>query len=130
MNEFLPILQQIFEIAIIPILAILTRYLVSYIKVKKNELEKSISDGTLVNYIDMLSDTITDCVIATNQTYVESLKNKNAFDAKAQEEAFLMTFNAVRGILSEDAVSYLTTAVGDLDLYITKVIEAKVNENK
>jgi len=36
----------------------------------------------------MLDDTITKCVIATNQTYVDSLKDKNAFDKAAQEEAF------------------------------------------
>ena len=75
-------------------------------------------------YIDLLQDTIVRCVIATNQTYVENLKNKNAFDKEAQEEAFKMTYDAVMVILTDDAKDYLNNAVGDLQLYVTKLIEA------
>jgi hypothetical protein len=72
----------------------------------------------------LLQDTIVRCVIATNQTYVENLKNKNAFDKEAQEEAFKMTYDAVMVILTDDAKDYLNNAVGDLQLYVTKLIEA------
>ena len=80
--------------------------------------------------MDMLTQTITDCVIATNQTYVESLKAQGKFDAEAQKKAFELTSNAVLSILSQDAQEYLTSAVGDLNAYITKKIEAEVNANK
>ena len=80
--------------------------------------------------MEMLSETITNCVIATNQTYVEALKNKNAFDAAAQKEAFDMTYKAVMNIISQDAMDFLNEAVGDLDEYIRKTIEAQVNFNK
>ena len=40
-----------------------------------NELSKK--------YIQMLSETITKCVIATNQTYVETLKKQGKFDVEA-----------------------------------------------
>ena len=80
--------------------------------------------------MQLLGDTITNCVIATNQTYVEALKNKNAFDAAAQREAFNRTYNAVMDILSVDAINFLNNAVGDLDAYIKKTIEAQVNMNK
>ena len=33
--------------------------------------------------MNMLKKTISDCVIATNQTYVESLKTQGKFDANA-----------------------------------------------
>jgi hypothetical protein len=36
----------------------------------------------------MATDTITNCVIATNQTYVNSLKEQGKFDEAAQKEAF------------------------------------------
>ena len=36
----------------------------------------------------MLSQTITDCVLATNQTYVDTLKAQGSFDAEAQKIAF------------------------------------------
>jgi hypothetical protein len=77
-----------------------------------------------------LSDTIISCVIATNQTYVNALKDKNMFDAAAQKEAFTRTYDAVMSILSIDAVKFLNGAVGDLDAYIRKTIEAQVNLNK
>ena len=80
--------------------------------------------------MEMLRDTVIDCVIATNQTYVEALKNQNAFDKEAQRKAFEMSYNAVLDILADDAKEYLETAVGDLEIYITKLIEAQVNINK
>ena len=84
----------------------------------------------MVKYVDMLNRTITECVIATNQTYVETLKQQGKFDAEAQKIAFQMTSKAVLDILSEDAKEYLSAAVGDLNIYITNKIEAEVNLNK
>ena len=78
----------------------------------------------------MLDKTITECVIATNQTYVETLKKEGKFDAEAQKKAFEETKNAVLTILSEDAKKYLSNAIGDLQVYMTKKIEAEVKLNK
>ena len=78
----------------------------------------------------MLSQTITDCVIATNQTYVDSLKKQNIFDHEAQKEAFNRTYQSVMSILSEEAKKYLTEAYGDLSAYITAKIESEVNSTK
>lgn len=128
--DWMNLLQQIFEVCIIPLLGILTTYFIVFIKNKSNEL-KEVTDNELYRkYIDLLQDTIVRCVIATNQTYVENLKNKNAFDKEAQEEAFKMTYDAVMVILTNDAKDYLNNAVGDLQLYVTKLIEAQVNMSK
>lgn len=122
--DWMNLLQQIFEVCIIPLLGILTTYFIVFIKNKSNEL-KEVTDNELYRkYIDLLQDTIVRCVVATNQTYVENLKNKNAFDKEAQEEAFKMTYEAVMVILTDDAKEYLNNAVGDLQLYVTKLIEA------
>lgn len=122
--DWMNLLQQIFEVCIIPLLGILTTYFIVFIKNKSNEL-KEVTDNELYRkYIDLLQDTIVRCVVATNQTYVENLKNKNAFDKEAQEEAFKMTYDAVMVILTDDAKEYLNNAVGDLQLYVTKLIEA------
>ena len=84
----------------------------------------------LNKYISMLSNTVIDCVVATNQTYVEALKQKGEFNAEAQQYAFNMTYEAVLAVLSEDAKEYLTSIYGDLSVYITNMIEAEVNRNK
>ena len=81
-------------------------------------------------YIALLTDTITKCVIATNQTYVDSLKNKDAFDKAAQKEAFQKTLDAVLAILSDDIKIYINNTFGDVEAYITTQIEAAVNQNK
>ena len=123
-------LNEIFEICIIPLLGVLTAYLVKFINAKSAELASSRQSELERKYITMLNDTITDCVIATTQTYVDSLKKQGAFDADAQKMAFTMTYTSVMNLLTEEATEYLNEAVGDLNLYITQKIEAEVNLNK
>lgn len=128
--DWLNILQQIFELCIIPLLAIITRSLVIYISMKKDELKNKTDNELAKKYLDLLNDTIANCVIATNQTYVEALKKENAFTADAQKAAFEKTYQAVIATLSEEAQKYLPEVVGDLQTYITQKIEASVNQNK
>lgn len=128
--DWLNILQQIFELCIIPLLAIITRSLVIYISTKKDELKSKTDNELAKKYLELLNDTIANCVIATNQTYVEALKKGNAFTADAQKAAFEKTYQAVIATLSEEAQKYLPEVVGDLQTYITQKIEASVNQNK
>ena len=128
--EWMVLLQQIFEMCIIPLLGVLTLYIVQYIRTKTTELNNKNDNEMLSKYITMLSDTVIDCVIATNQTYVDSLKTQGKFDAEAQKIAFEMTYNAVIKVLNDDAKNYLTNIYGDLSTYITNMIEAEVNRNK
>jgi hypothetical protein len=120
------ILTQIFEVCIIPLLGILTVYLVTFINKKKDELVQKSENETLDKYLEMLADTIETCVIATNQTYVESLKNSGSFDVEAQKKAFEDTKTAVLNILGAEAIDYLNTALGDLNVYIEQKIESTV----
>jgi hypothetical protein len=64
-------------------LGVITTYIIAYIKAKTAELKTINSNEILVKYLDMLSTTVIECVIATNQTYVNSLKGQNAFDEEA-----------------------------------------------
>lgn len=120
----------IFQVCIIPLLGVLTTFFVKWVNSKSAEISNKIDDETLNKYLNMLTETINTCVLATNQTYVESLKQQGKFDAEAQKEAFNLTCSAVMDILSEDAKEYLTSAIGDLQIYITKKIEAEVHTNK
>ena len=124
------LITQIFEVCIIPLLGILTTFLVRYINAKMKTLVDTISYEKQKKYIEMLNNTITDCVIATTQTYVDTLKKQGKFDKEAQEQAFLMTFNAVSSLLTEESKKYLNEAIEDLDLYIKQKIESEVNINK
>lgn len=128
--EWMTLLYKIFELCVIPLLGVLTMYLVQFIKVKSKEITDKTDSELADKYIQMLTDTITTCVIATNQTYVESLKKQGKFDAEAQKEAFNLTYNAVMAVLTDEAKHYLVAIYGDLNAYITTRIEAEVNVSK
>lgn len=128
--DFVTLVPVLFQVVLIPLLAILTKYITTWIQIKINELTESKNDKTFTKYMTMLQDTVIDCVIATNQTYVEALKTQGKFDAEAQKVAFQKTYDAVMQILTEDAVTYLNEALGDLDAYVNTLIEAQVNMQK
>ena len=128
--EWLPLLYEILQVCIIPLLGVLTAYIVKFINAKSAEIQHNVDNDMADKHIAMVTDTISACVIATNQTYVEALKKNNAFTAEAQKEAFTLTYNAVMAVLTDDAKKYLTAIYGDLTAYITTKIEAEVNLNK
>ena len=135
--EWSILINEIFQVCLIPLLGVLTTYLVKYIQVKAEEIQLKNKEREdfehsekLNKYIAMLADTITQCVIATNQTYVESLKKEGKFDLEAQQIAFQKTLLAVQATLTAEAKQYLIEFYGDLDIYITSAIEAAVNANK
>lgn len=120
------LLYEIFEICLIPLLGIITTYIVKFVNAKTDEIAKDNDNELLNKYLYMLDKTITQCVIATNQTYVNELKEMNRFDVFAQKQAFAKTYNEVITILSSEAKVYLENVMGDLTHYITQKIEAEV----
>lgn len=120
----------IFELIIIPLAGILVGFLVKYLKIKSDDICAKIENDNLQKYLNMLMNTISQCVIATNQTYVEALKKEGKFDLEAQKIAFEKTKTSILQLLSDEAKVYLTTVIGDLDSYIDNIIEAEVNLNK
>jgi hypothetical protein len=117
------LIQQIFELCIVPLLAVLTGYIVTWIKAKTAEIEQN-------KYTDLISDTIIQCVIATNQTYVEALKKEGKFDAEAQEKAFEITKQAVLAVLTNQARDFIEMSYGDVEAWLNQQIEATINTYK
>lgn len=124
------VLKQIFELVVFPFLGIGTTYLIILINTKIKELKKQSDNDLEKKYLDMLNNTITDCVLATNQTYVNELKKQGKFDLDAQKIAFQKTYENVMALLTDEAKKYLTEALGDLQTYVNNKIEAEVLLNK
>lgn len=124
------LIAQIFELCVIPLLGILTTFVITWLNSKKEALKQQTSNQLEQKYLDMLDKTITDCVIAMNQTYVNSLKQQGKFDAEAQKKAFTEVYNKVLAILGDEAINYLNTSLGDLNEYINSKIEKEVSSNK
>jgi len=128
--DWAELLQQIFTVCLVPLLGVLTAYLVALIKKKTAEISEKTNNELLQKYTGILSQVISDCVVATKQTYVDELKDNRAFDAEAQKAALEKTYNAVIRTLSDDALSYLGGAFDDLESYIKDKIEAQVQYTK
>ena len=127
MAEFI---TELFTIVLIPLLGILTKYLVAWIQMKTEKVKAQTSNELARKYEDMISNTITQCVIATNQTYVEDLKRQGKFDAAAQKEALNKTLEAVKLMLSTEAQKYILQISGDINSYLMQLIESAVYTQK
>ena len=128
--DWTKILVQIFEICIIPLLGALCTFLIAFIRKKSKALQEKTNNELLDRLIAQTEEIVVTCIKATNQTYVESLKDKNAFDAEAQKTAFKKTYETVLGMLSEDAKKMIADNYGDVAQYITTLIESKIKQSK
>lgn len=128
--DWLNILNQVFEVCLVPLLGLATTALIFFVKQKMAEGKAKTNSEIADKYMSMFEATVIDCIKATNQTYVNALKDKNAFDSAAQKEALKLTKDAVIAILSEDAKQYLAHFVGDLDAMIQEKIEANIETVK
>ena len=128
--EINELLKTITQTVLIPLLIALVGYAVKWLNAKANDLKANTQNEYAQKYIDMLNDTITSAVIAVNQTYVDALKDQNAFTKEAQEEAFKRVYETVMLSLTEEADKYLSEIIGDLNAYITTKIEEQVKLNK
>ena len=128
--EWLDLLYDILKLCVIPMIGVLTAYAIKWLNAKEIETLNKVESTMGDKYIAMFFETVRDCVSATTQTYVDSLKKQGKFDAEAQKIAFQMSFDAVMNTLTEDAKEYLTSIYGDLTVYLTNKIEAEVKAQK
>ena len=124
------ILQQIFELIVYPLIGIASVFLIRFISAKIQELKLKTESETAKKYLDILDDAVANAVLATTQTYVDSLKAQGKFDEEAHKVAFGKTYDAVMQVLTTEAVECITTVVGDLDTYVTSKIESYVKLSK
>lgn len=80
--------------------------------------------------LDEVAAAAVNAVEAVNQTYVDALKEQNAFDEAAQKEAFDMAMDAAKASLSASAKQFVEDNIGDLTEYLTTLIEAQVRDQK
>lgn len=128
--NFTLLLEQLFNLVIFPVITLGGIYLIYLMNVKIKEIKQKTNNDVANKYLDMLDDTIANAVLATTQTYVETLKKAGKFDLDAQKEAFKKTYDAVMNVLTDEATKYITESVGDLETYVTNKIEAQVKVSK
>ena len=70
---------------------------------------------------------ITAAIRHTSQTYVDALKQQEEFAADRQQEALRRAITKAKLMLTEDAKVFLEMAYGDLEGYLTMLIEAEIH---
>lgn len=123
-------LQEIFFTCLIPLVGILCTYGIAYLHKKMSEIQKNIHNNLFTKYSNMLLSLVETCVIATNQTYVDSLKEQGAFGPEEHDIAYHKTFDAVKALMTEEMQKVLSEVYTDLDFYISQLIQEQVNNNK
>ena len=124
------IVDIIVKICLMVIAGVGTAHIVIWIRKNTEKIQENINYDIVNKYISMLKDIVINCVVSTNQTYVDALKDKNAFDAEAQSVAYGKTRNAVMNIISDEMLDVLGEAYNDVALLIDSLIESTVHDFK
>ena len=117
--------------SILTVVAVLLgSYVSRFLLVLSNSIRMQTGVQNDANMMQLITSVISQCVVATNQQFVDSLKKAGEFTVEAQNEAFESTKNAVLDLLSPDAIEYIETEYNDVDLFLDKKIEEEVYKNK
>ena len=127
MQEFL---RDLFIAVITAAVPVLTAYIVVLIRRVGDNAATNAESVTTKTYITEVTEAIAAAVSATNQTYVDSLKNAGRFDAASQREAAQKALEACLASISPATQSFIEAAYGDIREYLTTRIEAEVRKQK
>lgn len=114
------------QCCLLPIFGCLAKAAIAFFNKEKEVMIVGAKNKTVQQAIDLVSDLVVDCVRATNQTYVNALKEQDAFDEDAQAKALEITKNSVLDILTDEIQESLNEVLGDLNVYLTQKIESVV----
>ena len=127
MREFL---QDVFLAVVTAAVPVLTAYIAAFIRRAGDNAAANTENVKARTYITEAAEAIAAAVAATNQTYVDSLKNAGKFDWAAQKEAAQKALEACLASISLAAQSFIEAAYGDIREYLTTRIEAEVRRQK
>lgn len=127
------IINEVISVLVVPMLPIVTTYLVTWMKAKTELLKAQTKSQTIQHYAGMLDKVVEDVVLGLSQTTVEELKKTTEdgkLDSKDAEAIKNKAINEVSTILTQDAKDILKQAYGDVDALISEKIEASVKKSK
>ena len=120
-------LQEIFFTCLIPLIGILCTYGIAFLRKKTSEIQENVNNELFTKYSDMLMSIVETCVIATNQTYVDELREHGKFGPEEHDIAYHKTFDAIKALLTEEMQKVLGEIYKDIDFYISQLIQEQVN---
>ena len=89
-------------------------------------INKYIKNEKLKTILNSLHNLIKNSVLEVYQTYVEELKDKNIFDAKAQKKALERCLKIINTNMPIEVEEWLKLNYTDIESYIKGLIEAQI----
>lgn len=124
MNEILiNIISVIVTAVVIPVITLVGGKLVSWLNAKINN-EKANAMLTAA------TNAVVNAVRSVLQTYVDTLKASGKFDESSQKIALIKAKKLALESMNAEVQNYITTTYGNIDTWITTMIEATLNAIK
>lgn len=124
MNEILiNIISVIVTAVVIPVITLVGGKLVSWLNAKINN-EKANAMLTAA------TNAVVNAVRSVLQTYVDTLKASGKFDESSQKIALIKAKKLALESMNEEVQNYIGTTYGNIDTWITTMIEATLNAIK
>lgn len=124
--EILMVLLKLVIMIVVPVATTVLTYL---LKTYVEELINKNVQGETAEALKRGLDIITDSVNYVQQTYVDTLKKENKFSAEAQAEALEAAKNRAIELMNTDIQSAIENSYGNLDTYVTTIIESIIAKN-
>lgn len=127
MMEVLMVLLKIVIMIVVPVAtSILTYFFKTYVE---QLIDKNVK-GETAEALKRGVDIITDSVNYVQQTYVDTLKKEDKFTLEAQEKALQDAKNRAIELMNSDITTAIENSYGDLDTYVTTIIESIIVKGK
>lgn len=89
-------------------------------------INAKISDAKIAKQLTAAVGVVADVVKEVFQTYVEALKDKNAFTAEAQAEALRRAQEKAKALIATETQNFIATNFGDFDVWLKTQIESAI----
>lgn len=124
------VLNEILKAVLAAAIPILSAYLLNLIQSKSKAAQAGTNSLMVKDMVAGAEKIVTDAVTATNQTFVDSLKESGKFDEAAAKAAFEKSKDAILKILPQTTKDALAVLYGDVDAWLDSKIEATVKAAK
>lgn len=120
----------IMTVCVVPMLGVVTKYIVAYLQKKTDELENKSHHDEAKKYLDIAENAVCTAVTAINQTMVDALKKNGTFDAVAQQEVFGQAKQQALCIMGSATQDVLKEVYNDMNVWLNNKIEYYVSQEK
>ena len=127
MQELIATLLQAIITVSTPIVA---AFVVKWLNAKSGEAKTHMESELAGKYVSDSILAVANAVMYTSQTFVDRLKADDKWTAEGQKQALDMAIRQAKAMLTKDASTFLTQAYGDLNGYLTTLIEAEIKSQR